>query len=139
MWLVINERVSACGCGWLLMSVWLVINERVSACGWLLMSVWLVINERVSACGWQEVRDTRRRLETRLVEVDSGRQMEFEFKLAEALADMRQQHDEQVRLYKDEMEQTYTAKVSARDGSRFLSIRIVNLIIEYRLGYAIIF
>ncbi len=75
--------------------------------------MWLVINERVSACGWQEVRDTRRRLETRLVEVDSGRQMEFEFKLAEALADIRQQHDEQVRLYKDEMEQTYTAKVSA--------------------------
>ncbi len=26
-----------------------------------------------------------------------------------------------------------------RDGSRFSNIRIVNLIIEYRLGYAIIF
>ncbi|XP_058644332.1 lamin-B1 [Onychostoma macrolepis] len=59
----------------------------------------------------EEVKDTRRRLETRLVEVDSGHQMEFEFKLAAALADMRQQHDEQVRLYKDEMEQTYTAKL----------------------------
>ncbi len=47
VWLVINERVSACG--WLLMSVWLVINERVSACDWLLMSacLHLVINERV--------------------------------------------------------------------------------------------
>ncbi|KAI2642454.1 Lamin-B1 [Labeo rohita] len=62
----------------------------------------------------EEIKDTRRRHETRLVEVDSGRQMEYEFKLAQALADMRQQHDEQVKLYKDEMEQTYVAKVSAR-------------------------
>uniref|UniRef100_A0A673JZE1 Lamin B1 n=1 Tax=Sinocyclocheilus rhinocerous TaxID=307959 RepID=A0A673JZE1_9TELE len=58
-----------------------------------------------------EMKDTRRRLETRLVEVDSGRQVEYEFKLAAALADMRQQHDEQVQVYKDEMEQTYTAKL----------------------------
>ncbi len=80
--------------------------------------VWLVINVYVSVCGWQEVKDTRRRLETRLVEVDSGRQMEFEFKLAAALTDMRQQHDEQVQLYKDEMEQTYTAKVRAQPQTR---------------------
>ncbi|RXN13929.1 lamin-B1 [Labeo rohita] len=59
----------------------------------------------------EEIKDTRRRHETRLVEVDSGRQMEYEFKLAQALADMRQQHDEQVKLYKDEMEQTYVAKL----------------------------
>ncbi|XP_016377190.1 lamin-B1 [Sinocyclocheilus rhinocerous] len=59
----------------------------------------------------EEMKDTRRRLETRLVEVDSGRQVEYEFKLAAALADMRQQHDEQVQVYKDEMEQTYTAKL----------------------------
>lgn len=59
----------------------------------------------------QEIKDTRRRHETRVVEVDSGRQMEYEFKLAQALADMRQQHDDQVKLYKEEMEQTYVAKV----------------------------
>ncbi len=29
--------------------------------------------------------------------------------------------------------------IYSRDGSRFSNIRIVNLIIEYRLGYAIIF
>uniref|UniRef100_A0A672PZ23 Lamin B1 n=2 Tax=Sinocyclocheilus grahami TaxID=75366 RepID=A0A672PZ23_SINGR len=58
-----------------------------------------------------EIKDTRHRHETRLVEVDSGRQMDYEFKLAAALADMRQQHDEQVQLYKDEMEQTYMAKL----------------------------
>ncbi|XP_076876125.1 lamin-B1 [Brachyhypopomus gauderio] len=59
----------------------------------------------------EESKDTRRRHETRLVEVDSGRQMEYEFKLAQALAEMRQQHDDQVKLYKDEMEQTYMAKL----------------------------
>ncbi|MGH0171975.1 UNVERIFIED_CONTAM: hypothetical protein FKN15_065984 [Acipenser sinensis] len=58
-----------------------------------------------------EVKDTRRSLETRLVEVDSGRQMEYEFKLAQALSEMREQHDLQVKIYKDEMEQTYLAKV----------------------------
>ncbi|XP_036384578.1 lamin-B1 [Megalops cyprinoides] len=59
----------------------------------------------------EEINETRRRHETRLVEVDSGRQIEYEFKLAQALAEMRQQHDEQVKLYKDEMEQTYMAKL----------------------------
>ncbi|MCJ8742587.1 hypothetical protein PDJAM_G00083730 [Pangasius djambal] len=59
----------------------------------------------------EEIKDTRRRHETRLVEVDSGRQVEYEFKLAQALADMRQQHDDQVKLYKEEMEQTYLAKL----------------------------
>ncbi|XP_028661053.2 lamin-B1 [Erpetoichthys calabaricus] len=59
----------------------------------------------------EEIKDTRRRHETRLVEVDSGRQMEYEFKLAQALTDMRAQHDEQVKLYKEEMEQTYMSKL----------------------------
>lgn len=59
----------------------------------------------------EEIKDTRRRHETRLVEVDSGRQVEYEFRLAQALADMRQQHDEQVKVYKEEMEQTYMAKL----------------------------
>ncbi|KAG7481478.1 hypothetical protein MATL_G00066970 [Megalops atlanticus] len=59
----------------------------------------------------EELKETRRRHETRLVEVDSGRQIEYEFKLAQALADMRQQHDEQVKLYKEEMEHTYMAKL----------------------------
>uniref|UniRef100_A0A4W4G684 Lamin B1 n=1 Tax=Electrophorus electricus TaxID=8005 RepID=A0A4W4G684_ELEEL len=59
----------------------------------------------------EEIKDTRRRHETRLVEVDSGRQMEYEFKLAQALSEMRQQHDDQVKLYKEEMEQTYMAKL----------------------------
>uniref|UniRef100_W5MPP5 Lamin B1 n=1 Tax=Lepisosteus oculatus TaxID=7918 RepID=W5MPP5_LEPOC len=59
----------------------------------------------------EEMKDFRRRHETRTVEVDSGKQNEYEFKLAQALAEMRQQHDEQVKLYKEQMEQTYQAKL----------------------------
>ncbi|XP_064153280.1 lamin-B1-like isoform X1 [Anguilla rostrata] len=59
----------------------------------------------------EEISETRRRHETRLVEVDSGRQVEYESKLAQALAEIRQQHDEQVKLYKAQMEQTYAAKL----------------------------
>ncbi|XP_055731370.1 lamin-B1 [Salvelinus fontinalis] len=59
----------------------------------------------------EEIKETRRRHETSLVEVDSGRAVEYEFKLAQALTEMRGQHDEQVKLYKDEMENTYVAKL----------------------------
>lgn len=64
----------------------------------------------------QEVRETRRRHERRLVEVDSSRQQEYDFRMAQALEELRSQHDEQVRLYKLELEQTYQAKVLAGAG-----------------------
>ncbi|XP_042833616.1 lamin-B2 isoform X1 [Panthera tigris] len=60
-----------------------------------------------------EVRETRRRHERRLVEVDSSRQQEYDFKMAQALEELRGQHDEQVRLYKLELEQTYQAKLDS--------------------------
>uniref|UniRef100_A0A8C5V3K0 Lamin-B2 n=2 Tax=Microcebus murinus TaxID=30608 RepID=A0A8C5V3K0_MICMU len=59
----------------------------------------------------EEVRETRRRHERRLVEVDSSRQQEYDFKMAQALEELRSQHDEQVRLYRQELEQTYQAKL----------------------------
>lgn len=59
----------------------------------------------------EELRESKRRHETRMVEIDSGRQQEFESKLADALADLRAQHEEQVRLYKEEIEKTYDAKL----------------------------
>ncbi|XP_004615011.2 lamin-B2 [Sorex araneus] len=59
----------------------------------------------------EEVRETRRRHERRLVEVDSSRQQEYDFKVAQALEELRGQHDEQVRLYRQELEQTYQAKL----------------------------
>lgn len=67
----------------------------------------------LTAAPAQEVRETRRRHERRLVEVDSSRQQEYDFKMAQALDELRSQHDEQVRRYKLELEQTYQAKVRA--------------------------
>ncbi|XP_011370943.1 lamin-B2 isoform X1 [Pteropus vampyrus] len=59
----------------------------------------------------EEVRETRRRHERRLVEVDSSRQQEHDLRMAQALEELRSQHDEQVRLYRLELEQTYQAKL----------------------------
>ncbi|XP_037554072.1 lamin-B2 [Nematolebias whitei] len=59
----------------------------------------------------EEMRESRHRREQRIVEVDSGVRQDYEFKLAQALNDLRKQHDEQVSLYKDELEQTFQAKL----------------------------
>lgn len=59
----------------------------------------------------QELRESKRRHESRMVEIEGGRQQEFESKLADALVELRTQHEEQVRLYKDELEKTYNSKV----------------------------
>lgn len=55
--------------------------------------------------------ERRKKHEARLVEIDSGHQTEYEYKLAQALREIREQHDIQVKLYKEELEQTYHAKV----------------------------
>ncbi|XP_036411082.1 lamin-A-like [Megalops cyprinoides] len=59
----------------------------------------------------EELRETKRRHESRILEVDNGRQQEFESKLAEALMEMRAQHEEQIKIYKDEIGKTYTSKL----------------------------
>ncbi|KAK3551175.1 hypothetical protein QTP70_013879 [Hemibagrus guttatus] len=59
----------------------------------------------------EELRESKRRHESRMVEIDSGRQQEFESKLAEALIDLRSQHEDQLRIYKEEIEKTYNAKL----------------------------
>ncbi|KAG9352256.1 hypothetical protein JZ751_020669 [Albula glossodonta] len=59
----------------------------------------------------QEIREMRSRHESRLVEVDSGRQKEFECKLAEAMQQLRQDHEVQIQQYKEELERTYIAKL----------------------------
>ncbi|XP_061834444.1 lamin-B2 [Nerophis lumbriciformis] len=59
----------------------------------------------------EEVRESRHRQEKRIVEVDSGVRQDYEFKLAQALQDLRRQHDEQVSIYKEELEQTFQAKL----------------------------
>lgn len=59
----------------------------------------------------QELRESRRRHESRILEIDGGRQQDFESKLAEALSDLRTQHEDQVRIYKEEIEKNYNSKV----------------------------
>ncbi|KAL4629549.1 lamin-A-like [Arapaima gigas] len=57
------------------------------------------------------LRESKRRHESRLVEIDSGRQRDYESKLAEALLEMRAQHEEQLKIYKEEIEKTYNSKL----------------------------
>ncbi|XP_061597279.1 lamin-A-like [Cololabis saira] len=59
----------------------------------------------------EELRETRRRHESRVVELDNGHQQEIESKLSEALTDMRSQHELQVKMYKEEVEKTYSSKL----------------------------
>uniref|UniRef100_A0A1A8D8U3 Lamin B2 n=1 Tax=Nothobranchius kadleci TaxID=1051664 RepID=A0A1A8D8U3_NOTKA len=59
----------------------------------------------------EEMRESQHRKEQRIVEVDSGIRSDYEFKLAQALQDLRKQHDEQVSVYKEELEQTFQAKL----------------------------
>uniref|UniRef100_A0A8D0GCF2 Lamin A/C n=1 Tax=Sphenodon punctatus TaxID=8508 RepID=A0A8D0GCF2_SPHPU len=73
----------------------------------------------------EEIRESKRRHETRLVEIDNGRQREFENKLADALQDLRGQHEAQVKLYKDELEKTYCAKL---DNAKQSAERNSNLV-----------
>lgn len=46
-----------------------------------------------------------------MVEIDGGRQQDFESKLSEALTELRRQHEDQLRIYKEEIEKTYNSKV----------------------------
>lgn len=45
------------------------------------------------------------------MEIDNGKQREFESRLSDALQDLRAQHEDQVEQYKKELEKTYSAKV----------------------------
>lgn len=73
----------------------------------------------------EEIRETKHRHESKLVEIDSGRQREFESKLAEALTDLRFQHEEQVKMYKEDLEKTYNAKL---ENAKYSAERNGNLI-----------
>ncbi|XP_048850048.1 LOW QUALITY PROTEIN: lamin-A-like [Brienomyrus brachyistius] len=59
----------------------------------------------------EELRETKRRHESRMVEVDNGRQRDYESKLALALVEMREQHEEQLKMYKSDIEKTYNSKL----------------------------
>nr|XP_033776483.1 lamin-L(III)-like isoform X2 [Geotrypetes seraphini] len=59
----------------------------------------------------EEMSETKRRHETRITEIDSGRQAEFECKLAEILRELRREHEEQIQDYKEDLERTFSAKL----------------------------
>ncbi|GAA6103622.1 lamin [Tachysurus ichikawai] len=59
----------------------------------------------------EELRESKRRHEIRMVEIDSGRQQEFESKLSEALVELRSQHEDQLRIYKEDIEKTFNSKL----------------------------
>lgn len=59
--------------------------------------------------------EIRSRHESRLVEVDSGRQREFESKLAEVMQQLRQDHEYQLQEYKEEMHRTFSSRVHNTD------------------------
>ncbi|KAM9838728.1 lamin-A-like isoform 2-T2 [Aulostomus maculatus] len=66
----------------------------------------------------EELREIKRRHESRMVELDNGHQQDFESKLSEALTEMRNQHELQIKLYKEEVEKTYNSKLeSARQSA----------------------
>lgn len=73
----------------------------------------------------EEVRETRNRRERRMVEVDSGSKQDYEFKLAQALQDLRKEHENQVNIYKTELEQTFQAKLDNAKGSSDLNDKAV--------------
>ncbi|XP_067161353.1 lamin-B3-like [Apteryx mantelli] len=58
-----------------------------------------------------ELKETKRVHESRIAEIESGRQREFESKLSDALQGLRKQHEEQIQGYKEELERTFSAKM----------------------------
>ncbi|XP_048886919.1 lamin L3 isoform X2 [Brienomyrus brachyistius] len=82
----------------------------------------------------EEIREMRSRHETRLVEVDSGRQKEFESKLAEAMQQLRREHEVQIHQYKEELEKTFSAKLENAQQSAVKSGDLVSSTMEELAG-----
>ncbi|NXW48630.1 LAML3 protein, partial [Nyctiprogne leucopyga] len=58
-----------------------------------------------------ELKETKKAHESRIIEIESGRQREFESKLSDALQGLRKEHEEQIQGYKEELERTFNAKM----------------------------
>ncbi|XP_034017143.1 lamin-A-like [Thalassophryne amazonica] len=74
----------------------------------------------------EELREIKRRHESRMVELDNGHQQDFESKLAEALMEMRNQHELQIKMYKEELEKTYNSKLESARQSADRSSNLVG-------------
>ncbi|XP_032050883.1 lamin-L(III)-like [Aythya fuligula] len=73
-----------------------------------------------------ELKETKRVHETRIAEIESGRQKELESKLSDALQGLRKQHEEQIQGYKEELERTFNAKVENAQLSAARNIDFAN-------------
>ncbi|XP_042329945.1 lamin-L(III)-like [Sceloporus undulatus] len=58
-----------------------------------------------------ELRNKKQLYASRIQEIESGRQQEFENKLLKALQDLRKEHEEQIQEYKYKTEQNFQAKM----------------------------
>ncbi|NWT43780.1 LAML3 protein, partial [Chroicocephalus maculipennis] len=64
-----------------------------------------------------ELKETKKVHESRIAEIESGYQREFESKLLDALQGIRKEHEEQIQGYKEELERTFSAKVESAQKS----------------------
>ncbi|NXJ98482.1 LMNB1 protein, partial [Corythaixoides concolor] len=78
----------------------------------------------------EEINEMRRKHEMYLVAQQSGCQSDYKQKLSRALREIREQHGEQIQLYKQELEQTYHAKFEHARLSSEISNSTANMIRE---------
>ncbi|XP_075287921.1 lamin-B3 isoform X1 [Opisthocomus hoazin] len=77
-----------------------------------------------------ELREAKRVHESRIAEIEFGRQREFETKLSDALQGLRKQHEEQIQGYKEELERTFNAKLENAQLSAARNSDIANSVRE---------
>ncbi|XP_061856531.1 lamin-L(III) isoform X2 [Colius striatus] len=58
-----------------------------------------------------ELKEAKRTYESRIVEMESGQQKEFESKLLDFLQELRKEQEQQIERYKEELERTFRAKI----------------------------
>lgn len=83
----------------------------------------------------QEVTETKKRKQTELSEIDGRLQVEYEAKLQDALRELREQYEEQLKNNRTEVEFLYETKVMyymkcVRYGLEMFKVRDISKIIE---------
>lgn len=67
---------------------------------------------QLSSFSSQELKNKKQLYENRIEGIVSGRQQEYEAKLMNTLQELRKEHEQQIKEYKDQVEQNFQAKVS---------------------------
>jgi hypothetical protein len=79
---------------------------------------------------WQELNETVSRSRVVVEEVDGRLQTEYESRLKDALQEMREDNEEQIRKLRDETEAMYERKVSDS-----LMPIVVHMVTDWMYGY----